>query len=131
MVNLSPSNCGMLGWFILLGYEAFLLLGLNEYLSQAREELTSSAKTKKEFLAFLVFAVLTLADYVPGYKVAALIEVFDRNLLGSFLLANVLTGLVNMSIDTLFVSPFTALATLVGYAYILSIAAAVAHVCGI
>ncbi|XP_075083044.1 uncharacterized protein At4g17910 isoform X4 [Nicotiana tabacum] len=78
-----------------------------------------------------VFAVLTLADYVPGYKVAALIEVFDRNLLGSFLLANVLTGLVNLSIDTLFVSPFTALAILVGYAYILSIAAAIAHVCGI
>ncbi|XP_070038450.1 uncharacterized protein At4g17910-like isoform X3 [Nicotiana tomentosiformis] len=78
-----------------------------------------------------VFAVLTLADYVPGYKVSALIEVFDRNLLGSFLLANVLTGLVNLSIDTLFVSPFTALAILVGYAYILSIAAAVAHVCGI
>lgn len=45
--------------------------------------------------------------------------------------ANVLTGLVNLSIDTLFVSPFTALAILVGYAYILSIAAAVAHVCGI
>ncbi|KAG5592615.1 hypothetical protein H5410_043129 [Solanum commersonii] len=35
---------------------------------------------------WLVFAVLTLADYVPGCKVAALIEYFDRNLLGSFLL---------------------------------------------
>ncbi|KAH0642905.1 hypothetical protein KY289_033879 [Solanum tuberosum] len=74
-----------------------------------------------------VFAVLTLADYVPGYKVAALIEYFDRNLLGSFLLANVLTGMVNLSMDTLSVSPFVALAILVGYAYILSIAAAVAH----
>lgn len=112
-----------------------------------------------------VFAVLTLADYVPGYKVAALIEFFDRNLLGSFLLvrknllvtssfykilcstfdlwiishknccaimqANVLTGMVNLSMDTLSASPFVALAILVGYAYILSIAAAVAHFYGI
>nr|XP_018624383.1 uncharacterized protein At4g17910-like isoform X2 [Nicotiana tomentosiformis] len=247
MINLSPSNCGILGWFILLGYEVFLLLGLNEYLlssergpdiiSQNKEGIFSifvyshrwglgrvvcmqtlavpcggrevfsdrPSAQEKHFkagywglylvcvqlgnylffgkpgdallrtndwarirvwilclllwlltvfldmhvervsrrmcnLAYVtvvlamnlqVFAVLTLADYVPGYKVAALIEVFDRNLLGSFLLANVLTGLVNLSIDTLFVSPFTALAILVGYAYILSIAAAVAHVCGI
>ncbi|XP_009785334.1 uncharacterized protein At4g17910 isoform X1 [Nicotiana tabacum] len=207
MINLSPSNCGILGWFILLGYEVFLLLGLNEYLlssergpdiiSQNKEGIFSIfgywglylvcvqigsylffgrpgdavlrtndwARIRVWILCLLlwlltvfldmcvervsrrmcnlayvtvvlamnlqVFAVLTLADYVPGYKVAALIEVFDRNLLGSFLLANVLTGLVNLSIDTLFVSPFTALAILVGYAYILSIAAAVAHVCGI
>ncbi|XP_075083041.1 uncharacterized protein At4g17910 isoform X1 [Nicotiana tabacum] len=247
MINLSPSNCGILGWFILLGYEVFLLLGLNEYLlssergpdiiSQNKEGIFSifvyshrwglvrvvcmqtlavpcgdreavsdrPSAQEKHFkagywglylvcvqlgsylffgkpgdallrtndwarirvwilclllwlltvfldmhvervsrrmcnLAYVtvvlamnlqVFAVLTLADYVPGYKVAALIEVFDRNLLGSFLLANVLTGLVNLSIDTLFVSPFTALAILVGYAYILSIAAAIAHVCGI
>ncbi|XP_075102991.1 uncharacterized protein At4g17910 [Nicotiana tabacum] len=207
MVNLSPSNCGILGWFILLGYEVFLLLGLNEYLlssergpdiiSQNKEGIFSIfgywglylvcvqlgsylffgkpgdavlrtndwARIRVWILCLLlwlltvfldmhvervsrrmcnlayvtvvlamnlqVFAVLTLADYVPGYKVSALIEVFDRNLLGSFLLANVLTGLVNLSIDTLFVSPFTALAILVGYAYILSIAAAVAHVCGI
>ncbi|XP_075083042.1 uncharacterized protein At4g17910 isoform X2 [Nicotiana tabacum] len=207
MINLSPSNCGILGWFILLGYEVFLLLGLNEYLlssergpdiiSQNKEGIFSIfgywglylvcvqlgsylffgkpgdallrtndwARIRVWILCLLlwlltvfldmhvervsrrmcnlayvtvvlamnlqVFAVLTLADYVPGYKVAALIEVFDRNLLGSFLLANVLTGLVNLSIDTLFVSPFTALAILVGYAYILSIAAAIAHVCGI
>ncbi|KAJ8568225.1 hypothetical protein K7X08_020947 [Anisodus acutangulus] len=240
MINLPPSYCGILGWFILVVYEVFLLLGLNEYLlsnerghdiiSQNKEgifsifvlwslclfgnslkkrlaggvtkkvrSLLNPAHKNSSFLdgksywglylvcvqlgnylffgkpgdavlrtndwarirvwifwlstVFLdrhvervsrrmcnlayvtvtlamnlqVFAVLTLADYVPGYKVAALMEVFDRNLLGSFLLANVLTGLVNLSLYTLSVSPFTALANLVGYAYILSIAAAVAH----
>lgn len=45
--------------------------------------------------------------------------------------ANVLTGMVNLSMDTLSVSPFGALAILFGYAYILSIAAAVAHYYGI
>jgi len=45
--------------------------------------------------------------------------------------ANVLTGMFNLSMDTLSVSPFVALAILVGYAYILSIAAAVAHFYGI
>ncbi|XP_060207614.1 uncharacterized protein At4g17910 isoform X2 [Lycium barbarum] len=207
MINLPPSYCGILGWFILLVYEVFLLLGLNEYLlsnerghdiiSQNKEGIYSIfgywglylvcvqlgnylffgspgdavlrtndwARIRVWIICLLfwlltvfldrhvervsrrmcnlayvtvtlamnlqVFAVLTLADYVPGYKVASLIEVFDRNLLGSFLLANVLTGMVNLSMDTLSVSPFTALAILVGYAYILSIAAAVAHFYGI
>ncbi|KAK4368758.1 hypothetical protein RND71_012550 [Anisodus tanguticus] len=199
MINLPPSYCGILGWFILVVYEVFLLLGLNEYLlsnerghdiiSQNKEGIFSifgywglylvcvqlgnylffgkpgdavlrtndwtrirvwifrlstvfldrhveRVSRRMCNLAYVtvtlamnlqVFAVLTLADYVPGYKVAALMEVFDRNLLGSFLLANVLTGLVNLSLYTLSVSPFTALAILVGYAYILSIAAAVAR----
>ncbi|KAL3330891.1 hypothetical protein AABB24_034625 [Solanum stoloniferum] len=207
IINLPPSYCGILGWFILVVYEIILLLGLNEYLlsnerghdiiSQNKEGIFSIfgywglylvcvqlgnylffgkpgdavlrtndwARIRVWIICLLfwlltilldrhvervsrrmcnlayvtvvlamnlqVFAVLTLADYVPGYKVAALIEYFDRNLLGSFLLANVLTGMVNLSMDTLSVSPFVALAILVGYAYILSIAAAVAHFYGI
>lgn len=207
IINLPPSYCGILGWFILVVYEVILLLGLNEYLlsnerghdiiSQNKEGIFSIfgywglylvcvqlgnylffgkpgdavlrtndwARIRVWIICLLfwlltvlldrhvervsrrmcnlayvtvvlamnlqVFAVLTLADYVPGYKVAALIEYFDRNLLGSFLLANVLTGMVNLSMDTLSVSPFVALAILVGYAYILSIAAAVAHFYGI
>ncbi|KAM3322315.1 putative protein isoform X1 [Capsicum chacoense] len=243
MINLPPSYCGILGWFILVVYEVSLLLGLNEYLisnerghdiiSKNKEgifsifgywgmylvcvqlgnylffgkpgdavlrtndwarirvwiicllfwsdfqlwsillsnflmyavlllsadisKLVASSSCCRLLTVFLdrhvervsrrmcnlayvtivlamnlqVFAVLTLADYVPGYKVAALIEFFDRNLLGSFLLANVLTGMVNLSMDTLSASPFVALAILFGYAYILSIAAAVAHFYGI
>ncbi|XP_049362253.1 uncharacterized protein At4g17910-like [Solanum verrucosum] len=32
IINLPPSYCGILGWFILVVYEVILLLGLNEYL---------------------------------------------------------------------------------------------------
>ncbi|KAK8676541.1 hypothetical protein V6N13_142115 [Hibiscus sabdariffa] len=45
-----------------------------------------------------------LADNVVGSKVLALERAFDRNLLASFLVANLLTGLVNLSVDTIFVS---------------------------
>ncbi|XP_015085380.1 uncharacterized protein At4g17910 isoform X2 [Solanum pennellii] len=32
IINIPPSYCGILGWFILVVYEVILLLGLNEYL---------------------------------------------------------------------------------------------------
>ncbi|KAK6132062.1 hypothetical protein DH2020_034198 [Rehmannia glutinosa] len=78
-----------------------------------------------------VLAILMLSDYVPGCKSSALEEAFDRNLLASFLLANVLTGLVNLSVDTLSVSPISALAILFGYAFILSFAVGFADFLGI
>ncbi|KAK6132041.1 hypothetical protein DH2020_034222 [Rehmannia glutinosa] len=62
----------------------------------------------------LAYVSLTLASTYSS----ALEEAFDRNLLASFLLANVLTGLVNLSVDTLSVSPISALAILFGYAFI-------------
>ncbi|THG19515.1 hypothetical protein TEA_027421 [Camellia sinensis var. sinensis] len=57
-----------------------------------------------------VLAILMLSDYIPGHKISVLEQAFNRNLLGSFLLANVLTGLVNLFVDTLFASSVSALA---------------------
>ncbi|KAL9327345.1 hypothetical protein ACSQ67_007990 [Phaseolus vulgaris] len=62
-----------------------------------------------------------LADFVPGRKTSILEEAFSRNLLATFLLANILTGLVNLSVDTLSASSITALIILLVYAYILSV----------
>ncbi|XP_038680141.1 uncharacterized protein At4g17910 isoform X2 [Tripterygium wilfordii] len=78
-----------------------------------------------------VLAVLMLSDYVPGSKISTLEEAFNRNLLGSFLLANVLTGLVNLCVDTLFVPSLTSLFILLVYAYALSIITGIADFCGI
>lgn len=52
---------------------------------------------------------------------------FNRNGLAIFLLANLLTGLVNLSTDTLHASRERAMATLFAYATILSIVAASLH----
>ncbi|KAL2344214.1 hypothetical protein Fmac_005499 [Flemingia macrophylla] len=68
-----------------------------------------------------LLSILMLADLVPGSKTSILEEAFNRNLLATFLLANVLTGLVNLSVDTLSASSITALYILLVYAYILSI----------
>lgn len=68
-----------------------------------------------------LLSILMLADLVPGSKISILEEAFNRNLLATFLLANVLTGLVNLSVDTLSASSVTALFILLVYAYILSI----------
>ncbi|KAK6262704.1 hypothetical protein QUC31_008520 [Theobroma cacao] len=68
-----------------------------------------------------LLAILMLSDYVPGSKMSALEKAFDRNLLASFLLANVLTGLVNLFVDTLFASSVSALLILISYALTLSV----------
>ncbi|KAJ4821513.1 GPI-anchored wall transfer protein 1 [Rhynchospora pubera] len=65
---------------------------------------------------FQVLSVLTLAD-LGGNLV--LEDAFNQNLLGSFLLANILTGMVNLSMDTLSASPVTALIILLAYSFVL------------
>ncbi|KAI3966990.1 hypothetical protein MKW92_037494 [Papaver armeniacum] len=80
---------------------------------------------------FQVFSILVLSDFIPGQKTSVIEEAFDRNLLGSFLLANIMTGVINMSVDTISTSSITALAILVGYAFILSILSGFAAFSGI
>ncbi|KAJ3704330.1 hypothetical protein LUZ61_008035 [Rhynchospora tenuis] len=65
---------------------------------------------------FQVLSVLTLAD-LGGNLVFE--DAFNQNLLGSFLLANILTGMVNLSVDTLSASPVTALIILLAYSFVL------------
>lgn len=67
-----------------------------------------------------LLSILTLADLIPGSKTSVLEEAFNRNLLATFLLANLLTGLVNLSVDTLSASSTTSVFILLVYAYILS-----------
>ncbi|KAL7164854.1 hypothetical protein ACSBR2_040697 [Camellia fascicularis] len=79
----------------------------------------------------MVLAILMLSDYIPGHKISVLEQAFNRNLLGSFLLANVLTGLVNLFVDTLSASSVSALAILFIYAFILSLVVGLVDFCGI
>ncbi|KAL5791450.1 hypothetical protein ACOSP7_000044 [Xanthoceras sorbifolium] len=74
---------------------------------------------------------LMISDYIPGSKISSLEVAFDRNLLASFLLANVLTGLVNLSINTLFVSSTPALLILIVYALTLSMIVGIADFYGL
>ncbi|XP_052730249.1 uncharacterized protein At4g17910 isoform X3 [Vigna angularis] len=78
-----------------------------------------------------LLSVLMLADLVPGRKTSILEEAFSRNLLATFLLANILTGLVNLSVDTLSASSIKALIILLVYAYILSIVIGIVDYFGI
>lgn len=78
-----------------------------------------------------VLAILMLSYYIPGHKISVLEEAFNRNQLASFLLANLLTGLVNLFVDTLFASSVSALAILVVYMFILSLLVGFADFYGI
>ncbi|XP_058189780.1 uncharacterized protein At4g17910 isoform X2 [Rhododendron vialii] len=78
-----------------------------------------------------VLAILMLSDYIPGHKISVLEEAFNQNLLASFLLANVLTGVVNLFIETLFASSASALAVLVVYAFVLFLLVGLANFYGI
>ncbi|KAG0471740.1 hypothetical protein HPP92_016286 [Vanilla planifolia] len=68
-----------------------------------------------------VLSVLMLAEFIPAKRPLLLEEAFNQNLLGSFLLANVLTGMVNMGMDTLAASSLQAFVILVGYALFLTV----------
>ncbi|PIA30351.1 hypothetical protein AQUCO_05600055v1 [Aquilegia coerulea] len=80
---------------------------------------------------FQGLAILMLSDLNGEHRNLVLEEAFNRNLLGLFLLANVFTGLINMYVDTISASSFTALAILIGYAFVLCIAAGFAELSGI
>ncbi|KAM7493926.1 hypothetical protein LguiB_028535 [Lonicera macranthoides] len=78
-----------------------------------------------------VLAIIMLSGYTCGDKISKLEEAFDKNLLAVFLLANVLTGLVNLCIDTIFVSSLSAVSILILYSLVLSAAAGFADFSGI
>ncbi|XP_068641894.1 uncharacterized protein At4g17910 [Aristolochia californica] len=70
---------------------------------------------------FQVLAILSLSDLIPGSKLSLLEEAFNRNLLGLFVLANILTGVTNLSVDTLSASPLVSFSILVLYTFALSL----------
>ncbi|KAK9190142.1 hypothetical protein WN943_018744 [Citrus x changshan-huyou] len=72
-----------------------------------------------------------LTDYIPGSKISALEEAFNRNLLASFVLANIFTGLVNLTTDTLSTSTISAIFLLLGYTFCVSMIIGIADFYGI
>ncbi|KAJ4961645.1 hypothetical protein NE237_021555 [Protea cynaroides] len=70
---------------------------------------------------FQVIAILMLSDFIGGQKTSVLEEAFNRNLLASFMLANVLTGVINLYVDTFSASSPSALIILLSYAFVLSV----------
>ncbi|XP_010240872.1 PREDICTED: uncharacterized protein At4g17910 isoform X2 [Nelumbo nucifera] len=80
---------------------------------------------------FQVLAILMLSDFIPGEHTSILEEAYNRNLLGTFLLANVLTGLINLYVDTISESTFAAFSILVGYSIVLSALIGIADFSGI
>lgn len=75
-----------------------------------------------------MLAIVMFADYIPGPKISILEKAFNNNLLGSFLLANLMTGVVNLTIDTLSTSTVAALIILSVYASLLSAIVVIADV---
>ncbi|CAD6211353.1 unnamed protein product [Miscanthus lutarioriparius] len=80
---------------------------------------------------FQVLSILTLAGFASYKKNLVLEDAFNQNMLGSFLLANILTGLVNLSVNTLSASSFTAFMILSVYTFTLCMVTGLAHFCGV
>ncbi|KAJ0952379.1 putative phosphatidylinositol anchor biosynthesis protein PIGW/GWT1 [Helianthus annuus] len=205
IVNVSPKYCGLVGSLVLIGYQVWLMNGLNSYLlsaergtdiiSQNKEGIYSifgywglhligvwlgnnvlfrknanmrtNGSARKQIWILVIFfwcltlildrfverpsrrmcnvtyitlilatnlqmlGVITLSDYIPGGKLSLLEQAINRNLLAFFVVANLLTGLVNLSVNTLFVSPLTALIILIAYGFTVCAAAAFADYKGI
>ncbi|XP_044325252.1 uncharacterized protein At4g17910 isoform X2 [Triticum aestivum] len=80
---------------------------------------------------FQVISILTLAGSISHDKNLVLEESFNQNMLGAFLVANILTGLVNLSVDTLSASPIAAFMILVAYNFTLCMLAGLAQFSGV
>eukprot|EP00494_Astrolonche_serrata_P011542 UN11627 len=80
---------------------------------------------------FQVISILTLAGSISHDKKLVLEEAFNQNMLGAFLVANILTGLVNLSVDTLSASPLAAFMILVAYTFTLCMLTGLAHFSGV
>ncbi|XP_043697599.1 uncharacterized protein At4g17910-like [Telopea speciosissima] len=80
---------------------------------------------------FQVLAILMLSEFIGGQKTSVLEEAFNRNLLALFLLANVLTGVINLYVDTISASSLTALIILLSYALVLSVLTGAAECFGL
>lgn len=211
IINVPPEYSGILGSVILIGYQSWLICGLNVYLlsnergtdiiSQNKEGIFSifgywglylvgvqlghyiffgnnsgnnsqstSRSNKAAFIKTWLLGLLTglltllldkhiervsrrmcnlayvtwiaalnlqliggfmLIDYIPGSKISALEEAFNRNLLASFVLANIFTGLVNLTTDTLSTSSISAIFLLLGYTFWVSMIIGIADFYGI
>uniref|UniRef100_A0ACD5VB64 Uncharacterized protein n=1 Tax=Avena sativa TaxID=4498 RepID=A0ACD5VB64_AVESA len=80
---------------------------------------------------FQVISILTLVGFVSNDKNLVLEDAFNQNMLGSFLLANILTGLVNLSVDTLSASSLSAFMILSVYTFMLCLIVGLAQFCGV
>ncbi|KAL1200657.1 hypothetical protein V5N11_019842 [Cardamine amara subsp. amara] len=74
--------------------------------------------------------IFMLSRYIPMNKLSSLEEAIDQNLLATFLLANIFTGMVNLAIDTIFASPVSSLMILSIYAFALSAIIGTVHFSG-
>ncbi|KAG7620892.1 Phosphatidylinositol anchor biosynthesis protein PIGW/GWT1 [Arabidopsis suecica] len=74
--------------------------------------------------------IFMLSSYIPLNKLSSLEEAIDQNLLATFLLANLVTGMVNLTVDTIFASPFNSLLILTAYAFALSAIIGTIHFSG-
>ncbi|KAL8150538.1 hypothetical protein V2J09_020346 [Rumex salicifolius] len=80
---------------------------------------------------FQALAILMLSEHMPGSKFTLLEDAINQNLLATFVVANVLTGLVNLSMDTLSASPLKSMITLVIYPFTLCFLTGAAHFYGV
>ncbi|XP_030502193.2 uncharacterized protein At4g17910 [Cannabis sativa] len=108
-------------WILSLLFWLLTLL-IDKHVERVSRRMCNLAYVTMVFAVNLqVLGILMLSDFIPGRKTSVLELAYNQNLLATFLLANVLTGLVNLSVNTLFASSLTALTILVAYAFILSI----------
>ena len=105
-----------------LGGAGLALWGLSAAL-EARVEPISRRSANAAYVCFtLAYCALTLAllaavELATGaLRPVATLAAFNRNGLAAFLTCNLLTGLVNLTVDTLAVGPAAAFAVMLGYA---------------
>ncbi|KAI4369932.1 hypothetical protein MLD38_018324 [Melastoma candidum] len=123
-LQISKERHGQEEKFGLLHFFWLLAILLNQHVERVSHRMCNlSYVTLVGAVNLQWLAILMLSDYVPGSSSPILEDAFNRNLLASFLVANVLTGLVNLSFDTLFASTTTALLILSAYLYLLSVIA--------
>ncbi|CAK9321493.1 unnamed protein product [Citrullus colocynthis] len=127
----SKRRARIIVWILALFFWMTTLL-LDSYVERVSRRMCNLAYVTMVLAQNLqVLGILMLSGYVAVNETSVLEEAINNNLLAAFLLANLLTGLVNLSVDTLSTSSISALFILLVYAFILSIAMGLAKFNGI
>ncbi|KAM3371884.1 hypothetical protein ACQJBY_018996 [Aegilops geniculata] len=109
-----------------------LAIILDSYVERVSRQMCNFAYVMLVFgQNFQVISILTLAGSISHDKNLVLEEAFNQNMLGVFIVANILTGLANLSVDTLSASPLAAFMILVAYTFTLCMLAGLAQFSGV
>ncbi|ORX40674.1 GWT1-domain-containing protein [Kockovaella imperatae] len=109
-----------LGWWSLLAFSRFMGVEVSRRMANSAYVLWVAGYNTLFLLGYLLLEIYLLEIPVPPHAVPPLLDAINRNGLMVFLIANLLTGVVNLSFKTMYLSNYQAMCILILYSIAVS-----------